>query len=268
PAGVAPITQDDYFKLNAPFRLWLRKEKDRYFDEMPTDKARRYFASFVRAWNEGRLRSRYYKQDAELTNLSKRVVTRHRWGFVGNVNKSELEEVKEDIHASTSATAAAAGSHSGRVSTDTGKRQQQGPTMPSRSELPPESGRLFDEEQRARDRYRHKRERREAKEREELILDEIAPKETGREAKLAKKRALNQHRHAEKSLDVEIPDDAIFGSGGDDFRALLREREMVEKRKQERREARRSEADRESRLAQRAEKERSTIEMFRAMAEQ
>ncbi|KAJ2793977.1 hypothetical protein H4R21_005682, partial [Coemansia helicoidea] len=170
------ITPDDYFRLNAPFRLWLLNEKGRYFEEMASDKARRYFASFVRAWNDGQLSSRYYTQGGELRSLPKGVVTRHDWGLAGS--------------GSQQATSAA--------------------VAPRRGTLDPAEDRLAEEERREEARRRRKKERREAREREEVILDEVAPKETGREAAIAKRRNLNQARHSEKSLDVEIPDEDMY----------------------------------------------------------
>lgn len=49
------------------------------------------------------------------------------------------------------------------------------------------------------------------------MLDEVAPKETGREAALAKKRALNAFHKRERSPDVELSEQDLMG--GDDFKA-------------------------------------------------
>ncbi|KAJ1773117.1 hypothetical protein LPJ74_000856 [Coemansia sp. RSA 1843] len=262
---VPTITQDDYFRLNAPFRLWLRKEKDRYFDEMPTEKARTYFASFVRAWNSGHLRSRYYKQDSELAALSKSVVTRHSWKFAANLDRGVLDEVKEAVHRSNAPPGAAgeASAAAPRIQTQT-----QGPTMPSLEERRPESRRLFDDEQRDRDRQRRRRERRDAKEREQLILDEVAPKETGREAAIAKRRAVHRLRHAEKAPEVEISDSELFGDDASELASLKRDRAFREKLRLERQQETRAESSRGQRLQERQDKERSTVQMLQAMAQQ
>ncbi|KAJ2714298.1 hypothetical protein H4R19_001799 [Coemansia spiralis] len=226
--GDAPqITQDDYYRLNAPFRLWLRKEKDRYFDEMGSDKARRYFASFVRAWNDGRLSSRYYSHGGDLGSLSKGVVTRHDWGLAA-----------DNAH---QATTAADG--------------------PRRGTLDAADGSLAEDT-----RHRRKKERREAREREELILDEVAPKETGREAKIVKRRNLNQVRHGERSLDVEIPDEDLYKDAGDDLAAFKQDRDTREQRQQARRQAARDAQGHDVRLKERADKERATVEALREMA--
>ncbi|KAJ1934738.1 hypothetical protein FBU59_005602, partial [Linderina macrospora] len=219
---VAPISQDDYFKLNAPFRLWLRKEKDRYFDELKTDKARKYFASFVRHWNDGTLRSRYYKTDSELTHLSADVVTRHKWGF------GDKEPHRETM---------------------------QGPTLPRKDEVPRDSAKRFRDEQGEREHHRRKRYRKEAKERTEMVLDEVAPRETGREARILKKRALNSKLHGEKSTDVTLDDADIYGDTKAEFTRLVRSRES---RKADRHS--KSSLDRQAAANELREKEKQTIE--------
>ncbi|KAI7828483.1 hypothetical protein BX661DRAFT_142833 [Kickxella alabastrina] len=251
---IIPISQDDYFKLNASFRLWLLKEKDRYFEDMDTEKARRYFASFVRAWNDGRLRSKYYKQDGELANLSKSVVTKHSWGFAKKLDQELISGIKEEVYRST---------HSGGNAS-----ANQAAVGRTKRERPAESEQLFNEEQRERDHLSHRRERWRAKEREELILDEVAPKETGRSALLAKKRTLNAMRKVGKTLDVEIPDEELYVDSGSDLAALKRDREVREKRRLERRQLRsgEGEAERGSRLQEQMDKERSKVELLRAMA--
>ncbi|KAJ2747647.1 hypothetical protein GGI20_000296 [Coemansia sp. BCRC 34301] len=218
------ISNDDYFRLNAPFRLWLRKEKHLYFDELSSEEARRRFASFVRAWNAGRLRERYYSQDHELTHLAKNVLTRHSWNFTKDAPTQELPK-----------------------------------TVPTGSEQE-------DRDHHHRCRSRRKRERQD----EQLMLDEVAPRETGRDAKIVKRRNLNQMRHAEPSIDPEIPDDDLYGSSANDLATLKRERELKEKRRAERRQqsAPHDPATSKSRLKDHIDKERGTIEILRAMAQQ
>ncbi|KAJ1734300.1 hypothetical protein LPJ61_001147 [Coemansia biformis] len=209
---------------------------------MGSVKARRYFDSFVRAWNDGRLSPKYYKQDGELSSLSKSVVTRHDWGLAADAGQQLAAARHRPLTANT--VGQPRGAHD------------------------PAQDRLADEVRRDDERRRRKRERREAKEREELFLDEVAPKETGREAKIAKKRNLNQARHGEKSPDMDIPDDDLFRDTGDDLAALKRDRDAHERRQQARRQAARTAQGRETRIKEHADRERSTVEALRAMAEQ
>ncbi|KAJ2659918.1 hypothetical protein IWW48_003213 [Coemansia sp. RSA 1200] len=271
PDGFSTITQDDFFILNAAFRLWLHKEKDRYFDEMTTIKARKHFGSFVRAWNSGRLRSRYYSQDAGLGALPKRDVTRYSWKFAAKLDgRDQLEETVEEVHKSNAPRSSSGSGERHPAAESSAQPPRQGPTMPSLEERPAASGRVFDEEQRDRDRRRRKREQREAREREQLILDEVAPRETGREAMIAKRRALHSLRHAEKAAtaDAELSDSELFGDGASDLAALKRDRAHREKRRLERQQEARAESGRSQRQQERQDKERSTVQMLQALAQQ
>ncbi|KAJ1955325.1 hypothetical protein EC988_001945 [Linderina pennispora] len=220
----APISQDDYFKLNAPFRLWLRKERNTYFDELPTDKARRHFASFVHRWNAGKLRSRYYQADPSLAGLPVGTATRHSWGHT-----------QDSTQGST-----------------------QGPTLPSKDQAK-NSSKRFHHEQREREHERRKRSRREDRDRTELILDEVAPKETGREAKILKRRAKSQKLHQDKSMDATLDDSELYGDAGSEFRKLVRSRDQ-------RRAAKQGSLEKQAAASDLREKERQTIERYRQMA--
>jgi hypothetical protein len=56
-----------------------------------------------------------------------------------------------------------------------------------------------------------KKESKEKRQRHEVVLDEIAPKETGREAQLVKKRAMNAYHKRERSPDVELIESDLYG---------------------------------------------------------
>jgi hypothetical protein len=62
-----------------------------------------------------------------------------------------------------------------------------------------------------RERGMRKKERKDKRQRDEVVLDEIAPKETGREAQLAKKRAQNAYHKRERSPDVELNESDLYG---------------------------------------------------------
>jgi hypothetical protein len=48
PGGAEPITESDYFLKSSEFRVWLKDEKRKYFDELSGEKARKYFHKFVK----------------------------------------------------------------------------------------------------------------------------------------------------------------------------------------------------------------------------
>lgn len=76
----------------------------------------------------------------------------------------------------------------------------------------------MDDEDRARyARALRKKEQRSFNRTNEAALDEIAPRETGRDALLAKRRARNEFRKRERSPDVELSESDLMG--GDDFKA-------------------------------------------------
>jgi hypothetical protein len=72
------------------------------------------------------------------------------------------------------------------------------------------------EESYEKERYKRKHEEKKRRERRTNMLDEVAPKETGREAQIAKKRALNAYHKRERSPDVELSEADLMG--GDDFK--------------------------------------------------
>jgi hypothetical protein len=72
------------------------------------------------------------------------------------------------------------------------------------------------EESYEKERYKRKHEEKKRRERRTNMLDAVAPKETGREAQIAKKRALNAYHKRERSPDVELSEADLMG--GDDFK--------------------------------------------------
>lgn len=125
------------------------------------------------------------------------------------------------------------------------------------------------EEQKEKERRERKAEHRAQKRRTNDYINETVPKLEGREAKLAEKRATNAQRRRERSPDVELNDQDIYG-GGDDYRARL----AVEQRNKERRQARFEErkeqrlAPIKDKLADYKAKEDQTMALFRKMAEE
>jgi len=80
----------------------------------------------------------------------------------------------------------------------------------------------------------HRKEQKDYRKTKEVILEELVPKATGREAMLDKRRAQTAYNRRERSPDVELPEQDLMGTG-DDYKSLL----MAEKRRKEARENRR-----------------------------
>ena len=46
--------------MNKTFSIWLKKKKDKMFEEIPTQKAKKYFSKFVKKWNKNKLNEIFY----------------------------------------------------------------------------------------------------------------------------------------------------------------------------------------------------------------
>ncbi|KAG1474796.1 hypothetical protein G6F56_000131 [Rhizopus delemar] len=249
---VQPIDEDDYFEKATEFRLWLKEHKDRYFDELNSKDARHYFKKFVKKWNRNELEGKYYK-GLNSSQLDSSDVTRYKWSFAKSLDKMEMDTIRDSVDSMTSRNS---GDDKLRES---GKRRNVGPSLPDRVDR---------EEEHERKLMERKYEAKRSKSRREAMLDEVAPKQEGREAMLLKKRALNAYHKRERSPDVELSEADLMG--GDDFQSTL----AAERRRTQARESRQAER-REQRLApimskmdDYKAKENATMEMFKRMAEE
>ncbi|RPD64713.1 hypothetical protein L226DRAFT_528911 [Lentinus tigrinus ALCF2SS1-7] len=261
PDGVSEISESDYFLKSDEFRVWLKEEKGKYFDELSSDKARKYFRKFVKAWNRGKLSKSLY---AGVDKQSASSQTAYKWSFASKASRADndaLRAVRDEIDSATynrphhSEAPTRPGPSSGRVI---------GPAMPSASDrvLAKEAA----EEYRAADRdYQRKREKKEAKER---LEDVVGPKELGRAGMLEKKKVQREADRAfrEKGDDGFEVDDSTLMGGGDSFQAQVARRESARKRFEDKREEKMY-AARERADAIRA-KDRATMDMFMQMAKE
>ncbi|XP_022570484.1 style cell-cycle inhibitor 1 [Brassica napus] len=71
--GIPELTSEDYFSKNNEFATWLKEKKRTYFNDLTTESARELFSRFVKAWNRGKLESRYYE------GISTAPRTAHNW---------------------------------------------------------------------------------------------------------------------------------------------------------------------------------------------
>lgn len=83
------LSMDDYYRYNAEFRVWLLRRKGIYFDELKTSKAKKYFKKFIKKWNAGTLKEKYYGP-VRSSQMSAAERTRYKWNFVKNVDQIEL----------------------------------------------------------------------------------------------------------------------------------------------------------------------------------
>ncbi|XP_047336555.1 style cell-cycle inhibitor 1-B [Impatiens glandulifera] len=55
------ISPDDYFLRNNEFSTWLKEEKDIFFSDLSSERARELFLKFVKDWNRQKLEPRFYE---------------------------------------------------------------------------------------------------------------------------------------------------------------------------------------------------------------
>ncbi|KAL1683900.1 hypothetical protein EV122DRAFT_200816 [Schizophyllum commune] len=259
PYNAQPISDRDYFLKSDEFRLWLKDEKRKYFDELSGDKARSYFRKFVKAWNRGKLsREIYAGVDPSATSASSQ--TSYKWSFASKGSRTDheaLRSVREEIAA---ATYAKHGSSSEPSTSTRGK--QVGPTLPSSTDL--QLARETEEDTRETERrYKRKRDKLEARDR---IEDMVGPKEVGREGMLEKKRARREEDRAYRERGDEglEADESTLMGGGDDFQSVLAKRKAATERYSRAREMRDQEL--REKAGQMKEKEKATMDMFKQMA--
>ncbi|KAJ2924361.1 hypothetical protein H1R20_g12741, partial [Candolleomyces eurysporus] len=266
PSGASPLTERDYFQKSDEFRLWLKEEKSKYFDELSGERARSYFRKFVKAWNRGKLSSKFYR-GLDPGTLSATSNTSYKWAFASksNADTSAIRATREAVGAATYGRAVRDDESSPEPSSSrpSGSRIQ-GPTLPSVSDITLAKELEAEQEAEAR-KYKRKRDKLEAKER---IEDMVGPRPVGREAMLEKKRAKRENDRAfrERGDDGLEADESTLLGGGDSFQAQIARRDAGKQRY----EAKRSEevAAMQERVTARREKEKATMDMFQQLAKQ
>ncbi|KAG5644114.1 hypothetical protein DXG03_009133 [Asterophora parasitica] len=262
PNNASPISESDYFQKSDEFRIWLKDDKGKYFDELSGDRARSYFRKFVKAWNRGKLRKSLYA-GIDPSTISATAQTGYKWSFASKKTRADdeaLRAAREEISAATYNREPSSSSHAG----PSRPGRVQGPTLPSASDLAL-SRELAGEQQQEERAYKRKRDKLEAKERVEEM---VGPKEVGREGMLEKKRA---RRDADRSFrekgdeGLEADESTLLG-GGDSFRDQIAKRDAAKSRFNAAREEKAAAA--RERATAIKQKEQATMDMFQQMAKQ
>ncbi|KAJ6541919.1 hypothetical protein B0H19DRAFT_959040 [Mycena capillaripes] len=261
PHDAPTISESDYFRKGDEFRIWLKTEKKKYFDELSGDKARSYFRKFVKAWNKGKLSKSLYA-GVDPASIPAESQTGYKWTFASKtsrVDNDALRAAREQVGAATYGREAASSSTSG-------SGRVQGPTLPSSSDLvfARELARETEHEDRS---LKRKRDKAEAKER---IEDMVGPREVGREGALEKKRA---KREADRSFrdrgdDGFEADESVLLGGGDSFKDQIAKRDASRKRFEQKSGKEDKVAAVRERVNVYKEKESATIAMFQALAKE
>ncbi|KAI0004178.1 hypothetical protein BJV74DRAFT_429325 [Russula compacta] len=264
PGGAEPISESDYFLKSSEFRVWLKDEKHKYFDELSGDKARKYFHKFVKEWNRGKLHKSLYA-GVDPSKQSATSQTGYKWAFASKRTKADdsaLQAARAEVGAATY------GVGNEPSTTPGSSKRVQGPA------LPPLGDRILAREAAeemavAEREYQRKRERVEARER---VEDMVGPREVGRERMLEKKRERREsdrgfRERGEDGLEV---DEGMLLGGGDSFKAQIARRDAARARFEQKRGSARDERISASheRAAAIREKDKATMDMFMQMAKE
>ncbi|KAF5323636.1 hypothetical protein D9758_017079 [Tetrapyrgos nigripes] len=280
PYNAKEISKSDYFQKTDEFRIWLKEEKGKYFDELSGDKARSYFAKFVKAWNRNKLPSNltHLYSGVDPSSISATSQTAYKWSFASKSKMSKQDEevvrrTREGVSAATNGPGREPGAgrdwdSAGPSNVSAGGGRMQGPTLPSASDLQlarESQSELADHDRR----LKRKRDRLEEK---EHIEDLVGPKEVGREGMLEKKRAkregdkaFREERGGRGDEGLEIDEGTLMG-GGDSFKAAIVRRDAAKTRYEHNNLTARLE--KEQRTNEIREKESRTMEMLRGLAKE
>ncbi|KAF0701252.1 Aste57867_8246 [Aphanomyces stellatus] len=222
------ISEDDYFEKALEFRVWLKLEKRLYFDDLTSADAQGYFGKFVHKWNGGKLDSMYYTKIPQhiLEGIQR---TKHKWGLKMNeTERLELASTKDTVDIST---------NKGTNHPPPYKSHPQTSKATSASfaskKRDDDSDRDSDDE-----RKRAKRDKKTYVKHKEMVLEELAPKATGREATIEKKRQVAASVHGAARQNEDAKDgltlsDAFLMGGSDDFQARVQRRKHAQDRRVE-----------------------------------
>ncbi|KAN0065492.1 hypothetical protein ACQY0O_001329 [Thecaphora frezii] len=295
--GVSPLTEEDYFLKAAEFKVWLSESRGKYLDETSSKEARRYFAKFVDRWNTGKLSDDFYLGKVRSAAAPSSSQTRHKWGFASKASYTQAEQdalasVRDTVDTMTNAetrgaaeareaerraskgrrmrdadsdeaTRTATGANSGAADSGWGSKRSSTVGACSGSVDRPSSDRGT-----LQDSAKRRRLDEDARE----LAEELAPRATGREALIQKKReknAANRDFANRKEDDGLELDDATL-MGGDDPHAPLvgpRSERGVSRREQARQERRAErQAEMQERVSALKTKEQETMAMFKQVS--
>eukprot|EP00052_Salpingoeca_macrocollata_P016564 m.133387 g.133387 ORF g.133387 m.133387 type:complete len:205 (-) comp20096_c2_seq1:239-853(-) len=189
---------------------------------------RRYFDKFVKKWNEGKLAQKFYDKAVSKDSVQD-ARTSYQWHFQGAKEK------------------AGAGGDQAPKEAAAGRRPV-GPDAPDREELAEYARRLKRKDQ--KDHRRHN----------DMVLEELVPKETGRDARVDKRRAFNQGRK-DRDASPEVNERDLMGAS--DFDAELARRKAYRQKKQAAKEERAT-----TKIAEYQEKEKEKMAALMELARQ
>ncbi|KAJ3238511.1 hypothetical protein HDU81_007607 [Chytriomyces hyalinus] len=267
------IGPDDFYAKSSEFIVWLKEYRGVFLSSLSSSESHRLFDKFVKRWNKGSLEKKYYDGIAA-TDLAANERSKHVWKFkVSADDEAKLVEAKDSVASMTvSATGLTATTKRDRTAGPANngaseRRDESHRGGQGNSRFAPPDGEDMDDEDRKR--YMSGMRKKEAKSfesRKNADLEDLAPKSTGREAQIDKRKAINAYHKQERDTDVALKDSDLMG-GGDSFAAHLEREKKRKERMQERRQPSTQQKEVfDSRLQNYKAKEDATMAMLRDLA--
>eukprot|EP00057_Strongylocentrotus_purpuratus_P022144 XP_011676618.1 PREDICTED: uncharacterized protein LOC763426 [Strongylocentrotus purpuratus] len=208
------------------------EEKNKPLDELTSKKAKEYFKKFVKKWNSGKLLKKFYKGIDFADEKSS--LTNYKWKFSGKRHPSLSRDLDGSISMSPFKTPQPTKfSTFGKTAHKDAAGSKSVPPDakfigPSR---PPPMSQVEIENNRETERKRVQKERKEFNSHNKMVMDELAPKATGREAKIQKKAIRAQERRErEASPGLGVETKSIMGGPSYDDVMERRRRKKEDKK--------------------------------------
>lgn len=222
------LSTDDYFLRIEEFRVWLKLLQNRSFESLSSTEARDLFGIFVAKWNDGELSEVFYNGiPSEMKESCTK--TSFKWAIkLTDREQDELARTAEVVDSTTQLS-------DNRISESSlwNKRAavQGADEIDSfcRPVVAPRPGdntnKLALDDMRDLQNQTKAFEKKKIRENTSLLLDEVAPKPTGREALIDKQRTKGAMLHAasqaaEDGRDGLDVSEKVTMGGGDDFEAV------------------------------------------------
>ncbi|KAJ5072609.1 style cell-cycle inhibitor 1 [Anaeramoeba ignava] len=241
PENFVPISKENYFNKHDEFAMWLKQEKNIFFDDESSKKTHKLFEEFVEEWNSRKLDPIYYSQIDPLILRGQR--TSHKWNIKEDpkLKSGEFDNIVEQVKYQSNLTwDEITGKKPNTKRNDEFNRKNrfeetnkkfESNTQSNQKNLS-ESDRIFaEEEQRIQQSYLNRMNRKKYTEQKKVELEELVPKKTGIERTRELKKIKSEYTRKRED-SPEFDDNFIFGQ--DNFNSMLQKRKVqeVERKKQ------------------------------------
>lgn len=218
PAGVQPLTSDDYFRRTHEYQRWLQESRGLFLEDIPSAEARALFEKFVERWNCGKLSAKTYDVGAGGGGVQR---TKHRWGFTSKMSADEimqLESARDTIVAQTQRAAGQGRDAAAIARADQANAAGRGAPSASLKRRHQDSSAILDATAGA------------------LGLDTSRPDAGSREAMLEKRRAQTAYHRGKEEDDgpPEMGEAVLLGAdAGEWSRGVARRQEATSRKSQQ-----------------------------------